>query len=251
MSKDLIEKLFLPDGGPYALSSAMAARSGSGKTTLLTRLIHDSRKNPKFKETRFIYISVKAEHLFGPDVEPTVEVNDAIKSMASNPVTVFYPLDAEYYEGEVDAIIEGVFHLASAKRKKKDPIPSFVIIIDDANILKGFDSRGQPSPMVKKLAIAGRSKRIRGMFITHRLGNLPRLMNGNLSALIVMNINPMDNDYGRKIFGVDFDPLMGQLEEYRWAYVDLLKESVHKYNAIEPVEYKSKPKKKKRFEVFS
>lgn len=252
MSKELIENLFLPDGGPYALSSAMAARSGSGKTTLLTKLITDSRKNPKFKETRFIYISVKEEHLFGPEVEPTADVGTALKSMTENPITVFYPIDSEFYEDDVDSIIQGVFALSGAKRKKKDPIPSFVIIIDDANIIKGFDSRGQPSPMVKKLAIAGRSKRIRGMFITHRLGSLPRLMNGNLSALVVMNINPMDNDYAKKIFGVDFDEIIGELGEYRWAYVDLLDESIHKYNPIEPVEFKAKPKKKsKRFGVFS
>lgn len=250
MSEHLIENLFLPDGGPYALSSAMAARSGSGKTTLLTKLITDSRKNPKFKETRFIYISVKEEHLFGPDVEPMTDVGSAIKSMSENPITVFYPIDSEYYEDDVDGIIEGVFALASAKRKKKDPIPSFVIIIDDANIIKGFDSRGQPSPMVKKLAVAGRSKRIRGMFICHRLGSLPRLLNGNLSALLVMNINPMDNDYAKKIFGVDFDEIIGELGEYRWAYVDLLDESIHKYNPIEPVVFKPKPKKK-RFDVFS
>ena len=154
MSSQLIQNLFLPDGGPYALSSAMAARSGSGKTTLLTRLIHDSRKNPKFKETRFIYISVKEEHLFGPDVVPTASIDEALKSMRKNPITVFYPIDAEYYETDVDDIIAGVFRMSGEKRKKKDPIPSFVIIIDDANILKGFDSRGQPSPMVKKLAMA-------------------------------------------------------------------------------------------------
>jgi hypothetical protein len=252
MSKELIENLFLPDGGPYALSSAMAARSGSGKTTLLTKLITDGRKNPKFKETRFIYISVKEEHLFGPDVEPTDSIQEALESMSKNPITVFYPTDSEFYEDDVDSIIEGVFAMSGQKRRKKDPIPSFVIIIDDANILKGFDSRGQPSPMVKKLAIAGRSKRIRGMFITHRLGNLPRLMNGNLSALIVMNINPMDNDYARKIFGVDFDSIVGELGDYRWAYVDLLDETIHKYNPIEPVVFKAKPKKKsKRFGVFS
>ena len=251
MSKELIENLFLPDGGPYALSSAMAARSGSGKTTLLTKLITDARKNPKFKETRFIYISIKEEHLFGPDVEPYTNPGEAIKSMTENPITVFYPIDSEYYEADVDSIIEGVFSLSSAKRKKKDPIPSFVIIIDDANILKGFDSRGQPTPLVKKLAVAGRSKRIRGMFICHRLGNLPRLLNGNLSALLVMNINPMDNDYAKKLFGVEFDSIVGELGEYRWAYVDLLDESIQKYNPIEPVVFKPKPKKKKRFNVFS
>ena len=89
------------------------------------------------------------------------------------------------------------------------------------------------------------------MFITHRLGNLPRLMNGNLSALIVMNINPMDNDYARKIFGVDFEGIVGGLGEYRWAYIDLLEETIHKYNPIEPVVFKPKPKKKRRFDVFS
>tara|TARA_R100000951_G_scaffold71988_2_gene60697 strand:+ start:527 stop:1282 length:756 start_codon:yes stop_codon:yes gene_type:complete len=251
MSKELIENLFLPDGGPYALSSAMAARSGSGKTTLLTKLVTDARKNPKFKETRFIYISVKEEHLFGPEVEPTDNPGEAIKSMSENPITVFYPTDSEFYEEDVDSIIEGVFALSGAKRKKKDPIPSFVIIIDDSNILKGFDSRGQPSPMVKKLAIAGRSKRIRGMFILHRLGNLPRLMNGNLSSMVIMNINPMDNDYAKRIFGVDFEPIVGELGAYRWAYVDLLDETIHKYNPIEPVVFKPKPKKKKRFSVFS
>ena len=89
------------------------------------------------------------------------------------------------------------------------------------------------------------------MFICHRLGNLPRLLNGNLSALLVMNINPMDNDYAKKLFGVDFDSIVGELGEYRWAYVDLLDESIQKYNPIEPVVFKPKPKKKKRFNVFS
>lgn len=57
MSSQLIENLFLPDGGPYALSSAMAARSGSGKTTLLTRLIHDSRKNQIQRNPIYLHIS--------------------------------------------------------------------------------------------------------------------------------------------------------------------------------------------------
>lgn len=242
MSEQLIKNLFLPDGGPNALSSAMAARSGSGKTTLLTRLVHDSRKIPEFKETRFVYVSVKGEHLFGPDIEPTIHVGEALKSMTENRLTVFYPLEPEHYEDDVDDLIEGVFSLSEVpikqKKGQKKVEPSFVIILDDANILKGFDSRGQPSPQVKKLAIAGRSKRIRGLFITHRLANLPRLMNGNLSSMVIMNINPMDNDYARKIFGVDFDSLLGELGDYKWAYVNLLDDTISKFNPIEPVTFK-------------
>ena len=91
------------------------------------------------------------------------------------------------------------------------------------------------SQQIKKLAVAGRSKRIRGMFITHRLANLPRLMNGNLSALVVMSVNSMDLDYSRKIFGMDFEPLSQELGEYRWSVVDLIEEKTYRFNPVKPV----------------
>lgn len=232
---DLIRQLFLPDGGPYALSSAMSARSGSGKTTLLTRLITEARKDEAFKETRFIYVSVKAEHLFKSQgkkdkIKPVSTVWDAVKNMQKHQVTVFYPSDPLHYEEDVDALIDSVFNLSDA-----NPEASFSMIIDDANVLKGFDNRGNPSPQVKKLAIAGRSKRIRGLFITHRLGNLPRIMNGNLSGLILMSMPSMDSEYARKVFGVDFEPILPELHSFRWAVVDLIKENTHTFNPIKPV----------------
>jgi len=230
----LIRQLFLPDGGPYALSSAMSARSGSGKTTLLTSLINAARTDSAFNETRFIYVSVKKEHLFKPmhkkeKIKPVSSVWDAVKSMRKNQITVFYPSDPAYYEEDVDSLIDSVFDLADS-----NPEASFSIVLDDANVLKGFDNRGNPSPQVKKLAIAGRSKRIRGLFITHRLGNLPRIMNGNLSALILMSIPSMDVEYSRKVFGVDFEPILPELHSFRWAVVDLLTEHVHTFNPISP-----------------
>lgn len=228
---EMIRRLFLPDGGSYSLSTAMSARSGSGKTTLLTRLITEARKDEAFKETRFIYVSVKAEHLFKEKkLKPVSDVYAALKHMRKNPITVFYPSEPEFYEADVDSLIDSIFQLSD-----QNPTASFVIIIDDANILKGFDNRGIPSQQIKKLAVAGRSKRIRGMFITHRLANLPRLMNGNLSALVVMSVNSMDLDYSRKIFGMDFEPLSEELGGYRWSVVDLIEEKTYRFNPVEPV----------------
>ena len=228
---EMIRRLFLPDGGSYSLSTAMSARSGSGKTTLLTRLITEARKDEAFQETRFIYVSVKAEHLFKEKkLKPVSSVYAALKHMRKNAITVFYPSDPEFYEDDVDSLIDSIFQLSD-----QNPTSSFVIIIDDANILKGFDNRGIPSQQIKKLAVAGRSKRIRGMFITHRLANLPRLMNGNLSALVVMSVNSMDLDYSKRIFGMDFEPLSQELGEYRWSVVDLIEEKTYRFNPVKPV----------------
>jgi len=228
---EMIRRLFLPDGGSYSLSTAMSARSGSGKTTLLTRLISEARKDEAFQETRFIYVSVKAEHLFKEKkLKPVSSVQAALKNMRKNAITVFYPMEPEFYEADVDSLIDSIFQLSD-----QNPTASFVVIIDDANILKGFDNRGIPSQQIKKLAVAGRSKRIRGMFITHRLANLPRLMNGNLSALVVMSVNSMDLDYSKRIFGMDFEPLSEELGEYRWSVVDLIEEKTYRFNPVEPV----------------
>jgi len=224
---NLVEKMFLPDSNSsYSLSTAIAARSGSGKTTLLTHLIGEARKNKKFKETRFVYISIKQEHFFSDETPIVNNVEDMLKEMSKNPIVSYYPTEPEFYEVDIDEIIETVFQIS-------DKIEGgVVLIIDDANVIRGFDSRGQPSPSVKKLSIAGRSKGIRGVFITHRIANLPRMMNGNLSGLILLSISGMDLDYGRKIFGQDFEPLLPELIDYRWAYVDLIDERTYKFNPI-------------------
>jgi len=225
--KELVRSMFLPSRtSSRSLSCAMAARTGSGKTSLLSHLVNEARKDEAFKETRFIYVSIKQEHLFGEKVPVVSNINDMLKKMSKEPIVCYYPPDPEYYEVDIDEIIETVFEIAD------DVEGGIVLIIDDANIIKGFDSRGIVSPAVKKLTIAGRSKAIRGLFITHRIANLPRLMNGNLSGLILMSISNMDLDYGKKIFGQDFEPLLPELLDYRWAYVDLIDEKTYKFNPV-------------------
>ena len=224
----LLEQLFLPDMGPYSLSNAWAARSGSGKTTLLTELVNQCCKTPSFKGTRFIYVSVKGEHMWDPKmVQPTTTVDDLFKNISENQISVFYPIDPENYESDIDQIIEGLFITSD-----NNPEANFHIIIDDANILDGFDNRGTPSTQMKKLAVAGRSKGIRGTFILHRIGNLPRLMNGNLANLVLLNVSNLDADYSKKIFGLDFEPLVEELRDFKWVVVDLVRDNIMKFNPI-------------------
>jgi hypothetical protein len=226
-SKQLLRRMFLPDGdSSYSLSTAMSARSGSGKTTLLTALINDARKDEAFKETRWIYVSVKGEHLFGEKTPVTSNIEELFKKAEKEPIVVFYPKEPEWYEADIDDIVEEVFNQADRSEG------GWVIILDDINIVKGFDSRQQPSPSIKKLAVAGRSKGIRGVFITHRIANLPRIMNGNLSGIVLLSISGMDTDYGKKIFGIDLEPIIPELVDYRWAYVDLIEEKTYKYEPI-------------------
>jgi len=225
--KDLIRKMLLPNrNGSHSLSTAMAARSGSGKTTLLTHLVNEARKDEAFKETRFVYISIKQEQLFDEKVPIVTNVDDLLKQWAKNPIVTYYPIEPEFYEVDIDEIIETSFSVVDKVEG------GIVLIIDDANVIKGFDSRGVVSPSVKKLTIAGRSKGIRGLFICHRISNLPRLMNGNLSGMVLMSISSMDLDYSKKIFGQDFEPLMPELVDYRWAYVDLIEDKTFKFNPV-------------------
>lgn len=225
--EEVVKALFLPDGSPRGLSSSMAGRSGSGKTHLMTHLTKIALKMPTFENVRFIYIGVKREDYF--DIDPVSSMGDLFKQISKERLAVYYPPDPEYYEADVDYIINEVFEMVEINEDVR-----FVLLIDDVNILDGFTSRGHVSRSVKKLVVAGRSKGIVGCFLCHRLGNLPRIMNGNLSSLIVMSINPMDNDYATKMFGIDFDVEISDLSNFRWLYVDLVDEKVHRYAAVAP-----------------
>jgi len=224
-SDDVVKRLFLPDGSPHGLSSAYAARSGSGKTHHLTYMVNRALGMKDFEEVRFIYLSIKREDYF--QVEPTSSMKTLFKRLRKERLLVFYPENPEDYEYQVDYIIEEIFRYSEV-----NPDSKYVIIIDDVNVMNSFTSQGHVSSAVKKLVVAGRSKGIVGCFVCHRLGYLPRIMNGNLSSLVVLSINPLDNAYGHRVFGIDFDAETEDLSNFRWLYVDLIEEKTYRFNAV-------------------
>ncbi len=215
----------IPDGSQKGLSTIVCARTGAGKTELIKRFLYDGYKDPAAAYHRTVFISPKMEPILGA---PVVSDHRALqKALEKNSIVSYHPIDPEYYDDDVDGVIETVFNL-------KDEIPtikdddgveremSYHIIIDDCQILNGFDSRRTPSSSVKKLIIAGRGKRVKSTMIIHRFAALPRITNGNVADLIALNVSSIDMDVTHRLFGVDFQPIMEDLVDYRWVYVDLL-----------------------------
>jgi len=215
----------IPDGSQKGLSTIVCARTGAGKTELIKRFLYDGYKDPAAAYHRTIFISPKQEDILGA---PVVSDHRALqKALEKNSIVSYHPIDPEYYDEDVDGVIETVFNL-------KDEIPtikdddgverelSYHIVIDDCQILNGFDSRRTPSSSVKKLIIAGRGKRVKSTLIVHRFGALPRITNSNCSDLVALNVSSIDMDITKRLFGIDFEPIMDDLVDYRWVYVDLL-----------------------------
>jgi len=215
----------IPNGSQKGLSSIVVARTGSGKTEWLKRMLFDGYKVPESKYHRTVFITPKYENIL--NAPAVADPRSLQKALQKNSIVAYHPLDPEFYDEDVNAVIETIFNM-------KDEIPavkddkgvyheiSYHIIIDDAQILDGFDSRRSPSPSVKKLIIAGRSKMIKASVIVHRFGALPRVINGNVASLIVMNVSSVDLDITKRLFGIDFEPIMPELVDYRWVYIDLL-----------------------------
>lgn len=221
----ILDSIFLCDG--VGLSCAMSARSGSGKTTLLTRLISDCVKENRFENQRFVYASMKQETLFDESVPITTSTEGVIKELKKNQIVNFFPTNADRYEEDIDELIEVIFSLS-----EENPDSGFHLTIDDANIMRGFSNRGQTSASVRKLIIAGRSKGIRSLLITHRLAMLPRMTNSNLSHLVLLSGNSMDAEYGNKVLGMNLETVIEELGDYRWAVVDLMNEKIHRFSPV-------------------
>ena len=224
----------IPDGSQKGLSTIVCARTGAGKTEWVKRMLYDGYKDPESAYHRTVFISPKQEDILGA---PVVSDHRALqKALEKNSIVGYHPIDPEYYDEDVDAVIETVFNLKEEIPTIKDDDGveremSYHVIVDDAQILSGFDSRKTPSPSVKKLTIAGRGKSIKGTYIVHRFGALPRILNGNVGDLIALNVSSIDLDLTKRLFGVDFEPIMPELTNYRWVYVDLLQ------NHPTPVKY--------------
>ena len=221
----ILDSLFLCDG--VGLSCAMSARSGSGKTTLLTRLISDCVEENRFQNQRFVYASMKQETMFGEKVPITTSTDGVLKAIKKNQIVNFFPTDPARYEEDIDELIEVIFSLA-----EENPDSGFHLTIDDANIMSGLSNRGQTSASVRKLIIAGRSKGIRSLLITHRLAHLPRMTNSNLSHLILLSGNSVDSDYGYKVLGMDLEDVIDELGDFRWAVVDLMDEEIYRFQPV-------------------
>ena len=231
-----LERLYHPDG--KSLGALVAGMSGSGKTTaVLSTLQQAVKKGSGFGEHhRFIIVDPKTQ---GGDydllAEPVFNAESALKSIEKNRVTLLWP-DMYSLVEEVEELVHGMFDMA-----EKNPKTSYTFILDEASIM--ITPTNLPLS-IKRLAVQGRSKRIKPVFISQR-PIINRWTDANVSTMLLFNTLPVDADVLSKRFGVKFDEHAQTMREnpYSFVWFDMEKAT---FTPMSPVPLPKPPRKRKR-----
>tara|TARA_R110002012_G_scaffold309294_1_gene516221 strand:- start:1475 stop:2215 length:741 start_codon:yes stop_codon:yes gene_type:complete len=231
-----LERLYHPDG--KSLGALVAGLSGSGKTTaVLTTLQHAIRKGSGFGENhRFVIVDPKVQPGdYDLLAEPSTSAEDALHKIRKERVVVLWP-DLDFVQEEVETLVSGLFNMADSS-----PEHSFTFVLDEASILI---TPSRIPPALKRLAVQGRAKRIKPVFISQR-PIVNRWTDANLSTLLLFNTLPVDADTLGKRWGVAFDDHADSIREtpYSFVWFDMEKAT---FTAMEPVELPKQPTKRKR-----
>lgn len=178
-----------------SLNVVLWGQAGSGKTVFVETTLKQYLKQSKDKNERIVYISPKNEGF--EDYELVVNIDDLPQAISKNRVVRFYPQDMAYLEQDVDETIDLVFRM-----QQKNPKSTYVIVLDDAQVF--LSSRKAASPQLKRLALTGRSRGIRGIFIAHNIV-LNRELEGQVDLLVGFS-NPNPTYYKQSIERFEFDP---------------------------------------------
>ena len=236
MSNLSLERLYHPDG--KSLGALVAGMSGSGKTTaVLSTLQQAIKKGSGFGENhRFVIVDPKTQpgdyDLLG---EPVYNAETALKKIRKQRVTVVWP-DLNYLVEEVEELVSGIFDMAD-----QNPETSFTFILDEASIMITPTNLPLSS---KRLAVQGRAKRIKPVFISQR-PIINRWTDANVSTMLLFNTLPVDADVLSKRFGVKFEDHASRIREVPYSFVWFDMEKAQ-FNPMEPVPLPKPPKKRKR-----
>ena len=231
-----LERLYHPDG--KSLGALVAGMSGSGKTTaVLSTLQQAIKKGSGFGENhRFIVVDPKTQ---GGDydllAEPVYNAESALKRIEKERVTVLWP-DMESLVAEVEDLVSGIFDMA-----ERNPKTSYTFILDEASIM--ITTTNLPLS-IKRLAVQGRAKRIKPVFISQR-PIINRWTDANVSTMLLFNTLPVDADTLGKRFGVKFDDHAQRIREnpYSFVWFDMEKAT---FTPMEPLPLPKPPRKRKR-----
>ena len=214
-TKKVLNDLYFPDGTGGRLNTLLWGQAGSGKTTYLETTLHHFLKLNKDPEFRVVYISPKHETLL--DQEPLYNIAKLEKQLVKNRFVVIFP-SMESLEADVDYIIDTLFDLRMANPPGKNSKGfSATVILDDAQIF--LSSRKDASPAQKRLALTGRSKMIRGIYVSHNVV-FSKALEGQVSTLIGFS-TPVPSYWKQSIerYGYDSEEFADQLVTNPFSYV--------------------------------
>ena len=232
-----LNRLYNPDG--KNLGSLIAGLSGSGKTTATISTLQQAIKSKDFGEFhRFVIIDPKTQ-VGDYDVlaDPIRDIGKMFDSISKERVSLFWP-DLETLEEDVSAIVDGIFAMSD-----QEPKSSFTMILDEASILI---TPTKISTSLKRLAVQGRAKRIKPVFISQR-PIVNRWTDANLSNLLLFNTMPVDFDTLSKRWGVKFEQHADDLRSTPYSFLWFNMEKAT-FKTMEPVELpKPKPKRRRKW----
>jgi len=227
----MLNRLYLPDG--KNLNTMIWGQAGSGKTVFIESTLKQFLMQNKDPSLRVFYISPKNEG-FEWTQEIHYTLDNVFKAMQKKRAVAFYP-NMDYLEEDVDSAINHIFDLQSS-----NPDSKFVIIIDDAQVF--LSARKSASPAHKRLALTGRSRNIKGIYVAHNIV-FAKELESQIDVLVGFN-NPSPIHYRSAIERFDFDPepfadLLRE-KEYGFVWFDL---KVGEPKLMNPIEIENKTPK--------
>ena len=233
MSELNLNRLYNPNG--KELGVLISGLSGGGKTTAAISTLQKAIKSKDF-DVNHKFVIIDPKHQIGDwDIlaEPITDLSKFKTSIRKNRVSLFYPT-LEKLEVEVDSIVNYLFDLSNSSKA------SFTFVLDEASAL----IQGVKIPDgLKRVAIQGRAKRIKPVFISQR-PIMNRWTDSNLSSALFFRILTVDSDVLKRRWGIDFDEMSSNLSEkpYSFIFMDL---ETGKLELMEPLPL-PKPRQKKK-----
>jgi Cdc6-like AAA superfamily ATPase len=208
---DMLNRLYLPDGAN--LNVMGWGQAGSGKTVFFQTTLDKFLKKNKNEKLRVVVIAPKSEDwdLGKKRTQIVYNLESLERSIAENRMTVLYP-SIDGLEDTVDEAINMTFDYQQA-----NPESSFIVIIDDAQIF--LSSRRAASDALKRLALTGRSRRIKGVFIAHNVV-FSRDLEGQVDLLVGFSSpNPIQDRASIERFNFDPEPFREPLRIRPFSFV--------------------------------
>jgi len=202
------------DVNDQSIGVIVAGKPGSGKTYALTRVAQVYLAKNKDPNYRILAISPKGEgfeELLTKKQTPVRSRDDMMKSFSKHTVTAYYP-SMDTLEEDVDEAINFVFDM-----QESNPDLRTVIVVDDAQVL--ISPRSEASVAMKRLTLTGRSKQIRGMWVSHN-PVFNKALDGQIDTIWIFG--PTSPSYDRQFmerYNYDAEAFRNNLTERQYSSV--------------------------------
>jgi hypothetical protein len=208
----MLKDLYYPSG--TSLHHIVSGQSGSGKSFFLEATSKEFLRQNQDPNYRMVYFSPKNENytnLLGKKQKPVGSVDDMVKSMNENILTVFYP-QIEGLEDTMDDVINSLFDM-----RDMNPDLRQTLIIDDAQVF--LKSTKTASDAHRRLALLGRSRFINVIYVSHGM-ILNKTLEGQVESLHFFSMpSPLAFKDSIKRFGFDPEPFVKPLADREYSFV--------------------------------